>query len=363
MAFLQSIVLIFMASFCIGETMVIGEPTRPKLGITQLSSTTDICSDCSQIIELFTDMISNSDTQELIHNTLDALCLRLPIVEAQSHCMSQVHMYLPQALQYLTGILKPGETCMVLGLCAVRSERKAPEPLPPTSNDIDLSNAVLDSGTSPELSVQISPQCTFCVYLMKKLESMLPTEKTEDAIVKLMGEVCGLLPASYKDQCEDFINKYGKEIVDFLLSSAAPHSICALLHLCLFQETPSMEMPLPSDCDSCRTLAVLSRLHLGLNATEPQTSSFLQSVCLQHPNAIPKCEMFTKLYGPRLQKVLGSQMDAPDTCERADMCVAVKEQHLLGKNQCTWGPSYICRDLKTAQGCGMVDFCQKLMWN
>lgn len=58
--------------------------------------------------------------------------------------------------------------------------------------------------------------------------------------MKLMGEVCGLLPASYKDQCEDFINKYGKEIVDFLLSSAAPHSICALLHLCLFQETPSM---------------------------------------------------------------------------------------------------------------------------
>uniref|UniRef100_A0A4W5S1I4 Surfactant protein Bb n=1 Tax=Hucho hucho TaxID=62062 RepID=A0A4W5S1I4_9TELE len=319
MAVLQFIVLIFMASFCIGETMVIGEPTRAKLGITQRSSTTDICSDCSQIIELFTDMISNTDTQ------------------------------------------KPGETCMVLGLCAVRSEKRAPEPLPPTFTDIDLSNAVLDSGTSSE--VQISPQCTFCVYLMKKLESMLPTERTEDAIVKLMGEVCGLLPASYKDKCDDFIKKYGKEIVDFLLLSAAPHSICALLHLCLFQETPSMEMPLPSDCDSCRTLAVLSRLHLGLNATEPQTSSFLQSVCLQHPNAIPKCEMFTKLYGPRLQKVLGSQMDAPDTCERADMCVAVKEQHLLGKNQCTWGPSYICRDFKTAHGCGMVDICQKLMWN
>ncbi|XP_045560152.1 prosaposin [Salmo salar] len=118
---------------------------------------------------------------------------------------------------------------------------------------MDLSNAVLDSGTNPE--VQVSPQCTFYIYLMKKLESILPTEKIEDAVVKLMGGVCGLLPASYKDQCNDFINKYGKKIVNFLLPSAAPYSICALLHLCMFQETPSMEMPLSSDCDSCRTMS------------------------------------------------------------------------------------------------------------
>lgn len=53
-----------------------------------------------------------------------------------------------------------------------------------------------------------------------------------------MGEVCDLLPKSYKDQCDDFIAKYGAEIVEFLLSSAAPHTICMLLHLCLFEEQP-----------------------------------------------------------------------------------------------------------------------------
>lgn len=51
-----------------------------------------------------------------------------------------------------------------------------------------------------------------------------------------MGEVCDLLPESYKNQCDDFVAKYGKEIVEFLLSSAAPHTICTLLHLCLFEE-------------------------------------------------------------------------------------------------------------------------------
>lgn len=51
-----------------------------------------------------------------------------------------------------------------------------------------------------------------------------------------MGEVCDLIPESYKDQCDDFIAKYGTQIVEFLLSSAAPHTICTLLHLCLYEE-------------------------------------------------------------------------------------------------------------------------------
>lgn len=136
----------------------------------------------------------------------------------------------------------------------------------------------------------------------------------QDALIKLMGEVCDLLPESYKNQCDDFIAKYGTEIVEFLLSSAAPHTICTLLHLCLFEEQTvpgqshwtvswvllaridshapdpllTTEPSLPSDCESCRTLAVLSRLNNGPNSTQPETSSFLQSVCFLYPNAIPK---------------------------------------------------------------------------
>lgn len=136
--------------------------------------------------------------------------------------------------------------------------------------------------------------------------------------MKLMKEVCDLVPRSYEEQCDDFVEKYGTQIVEFLLSSAAPHTICTLLHLCLFEkqalpgqlhlsmnscyyfglnvklESPSKysehntEMLLHSDCKSCRTLAVLSRVHNGPNSTESETSSFLQSVCFHYPSAIPK---------------------------------------------------------------------------
>lgn len=353
--------VIFMMSLCPGDSRFIKDPLSFMRDITQGPLTSGTCSQCSQMLELSTHMMLNKDHQEAIYETLLALCRRLP-ADRVSECDLQVKMFWPKVLQYTAGDLKPGEACTVLGFCAEQPEKKTLNPPHPLS-DKDGSSFALRTGTNTYVREQVSPQCTLCLFVLKKLENMLPKNRTEEAIVELMDEVCDLLPEKYKDECDDFINNYGKEIVDFLLSSAAPHSICAMLHLCLFRDTSGPEMVLPSDCESCRTLAVLSRLHLGLNSTEPQTSSFLQSVCFHRPNAIPKCEVFIKIYGSRLQKVLGNQMEVPDACERADLCVAVRKQGPLGTDRCTLGPSYWCKDTETAQKCGNLAFCEKYMWN
>ncbi|XP_023266437.1 prosaposin-like [Seriola lalandi dorsalis] len=348
------VLVLLAASLCPGDSRLIRDPLS---FIKQKTLTLDICSECSQIIQLSANMISTRDTKETVYETLHALCLHLPREQA-SECDSQVKTYLPKVLQQTPGHLKPAETCRVFGLCAVHKEEQLLK-LPQHATDEVLSSSALGTFIGP--SEQFNPVCTLCLFIMKKLETLLPQNMTEDALMKLMGEVCNLVPKSYKDRCDDFVDKYGVQIVEFLLSSAAPHTICILLHLCLFEE-PVPEVLFPSDCESCRTLVVLSRLHLGNNSTEPQTSSFLQSVCVHHPNAIPKCEAFTKIYGSRMQKVLGNQMDVPHACERADLCVALRKLEPLGKNRCTWGPSYWCKDRETAQKCGNQAFCEKYMW-
>ncbi|XP_029916549.1 surfactant protein Bb [Myripristis murdjan] len=350
------VLVIFMLSLCPGDSRFIKDPVLSMQG----RLTSGVCSECNQMLELSTNMISNKENQEVLYETLLALCQRLPAGQA-SECGIQVQIFWPKVLQYAAGYLKPGQACMVMGLCADQPEKEMLKP-PHLLSDQDKSSLAPIMGTSAHFREQISPQCTLCLFIMRKLEEMLPQNKTQEAVMKLMGEVCDFMPDKYKEQCHDFINSYGKEIIDFLLSSAAPHTICAVLHLCLFKDTSGTEMIPPSECESCRTLAVLSRLHLGLNSTEPQTSSFLQSVCFHHPNAIPKCEVFTKIYGSRLQKVLGNQMDVPDACERADLCVAVKKPERLGKERCTLGPSYWCQDTKIAQKCGNLAFCEKYMW-
>ncbi|XP_029998748.1 surfactant protein Bb isoform X2 [Sphaeramia orbicularis] len=348
--FMMSVFAVFL---CPGGSRFIIDPVS---SIKDLSL--DICSECRQIIELSTNMISSRDTKETVYGTLHALCQHLPEDQALE-CDSEVKVYLIKLLQQTPGHVKSTESCKAFGLCAVRKEEQLLQ-LPHHDTNKELSSSV--PGTAENVHELFGPVCSLCVLVIRKLETLLPQNMTEDALKKLMGEVCSLVPQSYKDECDDFVDKYGAEIVEFLLSSAAPHTICSLLHLCLFKDLPAPEVFTPSDCESCRTLAVLSRLYLGLNSTEPQTSSFLLSVCDQHPNAIPKCEAFTNIYGSRLKKVLGNQMNGPDACERADLCAATKKVELLGQNRCTWGPSYWCKDIETAQKCGNQAFCEKFMW-
>ncbi|XP_030593654.1 surfactant protein Bb [Archocentrus centrarchus] len=349
------VLVIFAVSVWPGASRFI---SGPMAFIKQESLTLDICPECSQIIQLSANMISSRDTKGTVYESLHTLCQRLPEEQA-SECYLQVKAYLPKILQQTPDHLNPRELCAAFGLCAPHKEAKL-QKLPHHVADEDKSSSAL--ATETKTDEQLNPVCTLCLFIIKKLESLLPKNMTEDTIKKLMGEVCDLIPKSYKEQCDDFIDKYGVEIVEFLLSSAAPHTICTLLHLCLFNEQPVPEVFLPSDCESCRTLAALSRLYQGLNTTEPQTSAFLHSVCDYHPNAIPKCEAFTHIYGSRLQKVLGNQMEYPHACERADLCVTSKQVEPLGKNRCTWGPSYWCKDAETAQECGNRVYCEKYMW-
>lgn len=37
--------------------------------------------------------------------------------------------------------------------------------------------------------------------------------------------------------------------------------------------------------------------------------------------------------------------------------------HILGKEECTWGPSYWCENIKTAAGCNATSHCIQIKWN
>ncbi|XP_047237345.1 surfactant protein Bb [Girardinichthys multiradiatus] len=349
------VLLVLAASLCSGDSRFIVDSLSL---IGQKPLTQGMCPECSQIIQLSTNMVFSTDTKVTVFKALHALCQRLPKEQA-SECELQVKIYLPKIMQQTSSNWKPEEICEVFGLCATNQDKKLQQPSHHVPSK-DTSSSAL--GTASETEDVFSPVCTLCLLFIKKLETMLPKNMTEEALMKVMEEVCHLLPSSYKAECNDFVDKYGVKIVEFLLSSAAPHTICILLHLCLFETQPAPEVDPMSDCESCQTLAALSRLHLGLNATEPQTSAFLRSVCTLHPKAIPKCEAFTRVHGSQLQKVLGNQMDVPHVCKKADLCISSKKLEPLGNNPCTWGPSYWCKNLSTAQECGNQVFCEKYVW-
>ncbi|XP_029566469.1 prosaposin [Salmo trutta] len=311
----------------------------------------DSCQDCAQIIELLTALLSNPDMQTKIRSELEKLCDHMPGPAAPKLCQEQVDKNLPLSFTFLTSFVNPAQVCSVLGLCGSQSEGQ--------QHDL-LTNHIQDTLKSAMTmtKVQFSPQCTLCVYLIKLLKSMLP----KMAVIDMLGKVCGILPSSYRHQCVNLIEKYGKMLMDMLLSYITPEAICTLIQVCHGMETLVSESAPLSDCDSCLTLAVLTHLHLGSNASEPQTTSFLGSVCQLHPNALPKCDGFTQLHGYQLKGVLGKPESALNVCERVGLCGGVREAGEQREDPCILGTSYRCRDLKTALECGTVSFCQKFVW-
>ncbi|XP_038826072.1 prosaposin-like [Salvelinus namaycush] len=311
----------------------------------------DSCQDCAQIIELLTALLSNPDMQTKIRSELEKLCDHMPGPAAPKLCQEQVDKNLPLSFTFLTSFVKPAQVCSVLGLCGSQSEGQ--------QHDL-LTNHIQDTLKSAMTmtKVQFSPQCTFCVYLIKLLKSMLP----KMAVIDMLGKVCGILPSSYRDQCVNLIEKYGKMLMDMLLSYITPEAICTLIQVCHGMETLVSESAPLSDCESCLTLAVLTHLQLGSNASEPQTASFLGSVCQLHPNALPKCDGFTQLHAHQLKGVLGKPESALNVCERVGLCGGVREAGEQREDPCILGTSYRCRDLKTALECRTVSFCQKFVW-
>ncbi|KAL0965595.1 hypothetical protein UPYG_G00283350 [Umbra pygmaea] len=351
-----SLKLIFIALIAYQNTafarVVVSEETQNDWDKLKIG---DSCQDCIHIIELFTDLLSNTDVQTKIKNELDKLCDLIPGPTAPKLCREEVDKMLPLAITFLTGMANPDQVCSMLGLCESQSYNQVPH----------LLNNHIQEGVKAALTmtkVQFTPQCTFCIYLITSLESMLPKVRTELEVIDLLGKVCVILPPSYREQCENLIEKYGKMLMDMLLSYASPKAICKLIQACDDIYLPVLAIAPLSDCDSCVTLAVLTRLQLGSNASELQTTSFLDSVCQLHPNALPKCDGFTKHHGHRLKEVLGKPEPALEVCERVGLCGAVGETGDPHKGLCSLGNIYRCRNLPTAQECGTVSFCQMYVW-
>lgn len=116
---------------------------------------------------------------------------------------------------------------------------------------------------------QSSSHCSFCIFLVKTLDKLLPKDRTEvcgcyepspsihwrkilssipssiffslslqEAVIHLLEEICRIMPSSHRSQCEAVISTFSKTVLDAILSYATPQAVCSLLHQCKGQEAP-----------------------------------------------------------------------------------------------------------------------------
>ncbi|MGH0130577.1 UNVERIFIED_CONTAM: hypothetical protein FKN15_015428 [Acipenser sinensis] len=242
----------------------------------------------------------------------------------------------PERPQPKRGESKPSAVCFALGLCTPQQPGKGMQEL--------LTNEISETG-----------------YIVSQQALPRATSQLEDTVVQLLEQICSHLPSEVSQECQDFVDKYGKTVIDFLLSSMAPHTICTLLHLCLGVESPVPVISTGSDCEVCDSLVSKVKLSLGTNVTAPEYEAVMDAVCYSYQPAFQECKNFVQSYKPQLLKVLGKPWDSQTTCKEVEACVTVKTVPLLGTKECTWGPSYWCTDMQTAKECNVSTDTKRIL--
>lgn len=195
--------------------------------------TGDVCQDCTEIFKLLADLLSNADLQKKLKDGIESLCDHLPgPVTTAKICKEEVEKMLPVAISFITSIMKPAELCKMIGLCSSCGKQ---EKMLSYFVKEALQAAVTSENDQPRI------ECSFCLFLVKTLEDLLPKERTESAVTELLEEICRILPAFYRGQCEAVIGKFGKTVLDAILSYATPQTICHLLHVCKGQDVPLVD--------------------------------------------------------------------------------------------------------------------------
>ncbi|KAM7369062.1 hypothetical protein PAMP_013361 [Pampus punctatissimus] len=141
----------------------------------------DICQDCIKIFELLADLLSNAELQKKIMDGIENLCDHLPG---------------PSGAAKICKEEKPADICKFIGLCGSCDKQKM---LSYFVNEA-LQVAMTNQNTIP------ANQCSFCIFLVKTLESLLPKERTESAVIQVLKEICHIVPSSYRAQCESIID-------------------------------------------------------------------------------------------------------------------------------------------------------------
>ncbi|XP_062989084.1 prosaposin-like isoform X2 [Elgaria multicarinata webbii] len=290
-----------------------------------------VCTDCIQLITDIQEAVRDNTTfvSSLIEHAKEE-CERLAPGFVDM-CKLYISQYSDMAIQMMMH-MQPEALCNMFGLCS---------------------------------SLKSVP---FQALVPAKVISQAKVEPVEEEIVFEMEKICSVLPQKFKQECRDFVEVYGKSIIDMLLEATNPKMVCVLLKCCTDNALPAEKIvPVQTQvgalCDVCKLIVAYADKELAKNATSAEIEDFLERVCRFLPESFSdQCVQFVDEYEPQVVAILAQVMDPGFVCTSLGVCVT-SSQHLLGTEVCVQGPGYWCKNMETASQCNAIEHCRRHVWN
>lgn len=184
--------------------------------------------------------------------------------------------------------------------------------------------------TSEELSGS-KLNCMICKQAAAWLIEKLKDNKTEEAIVQALDEVCDtVFPKNERPQCETFVKQYADEVIAVLKTESNPNLICELIGVCSstkeVNQVPKTDANVETEdgivCEYCLKASDWLNKQLADNRTEASIVAALNQVC---SIAVPAekredCEEYIREKVDEIVECLVNGTDPKAICSTLKLC-------------------------------------------
>ncbi|XP_078061824.1 prosaposin-like [Mustelus asterias] len=327
----------------------------------------DICMQCAMFISTVADKRNAAGERRRqleLGVARKALFTYCHLTEMETElCKDHARSVLNEINKLLGDKVTPDVYCALLQMCRSRVETSLSDLMTLTDDMLLTDEESEDDDEIVDMRQLQGPlprgpkTCDFCLTVLRKLEMLLPKTKSETFISTVINMICSFLPDDYMIKCTIFMNGTGMRAIDLLYEKLSPDNVCNILRACSIEIRETV-LPI-MECDMCENLMQ----QLQSARTEGTGVDILLSGACNPYSDISKlvCEDFIRSNKPTLSTLLENQEER-DLCGELDLCVRAVKVQLLGRDECTWGPSHLCSDRKIAIKCQAVDDCEKYGW-
>ncbi|CAL1543582.1 unnamed protein product [Lymnaea stagnalis] len=169
----------------------------------------NLCILCEFIATTLENLLLENETESQLIAALEKMCDVLPSMTDE--CKSVVDEYGPLVIKLLIQKLKPSQICSILSLC------------PSTKTKLALPDSWKKSSFNG---------CSLCQLMMDELELLLKQPFVEVEVEKALTLTCHQLPSEWRTPCDDLVQMFTPNIVDFIIKGMTPQEFCQFVSLC-----------------------------------------------------------------------------------------------------------------------------------
>lgn len=333
----------------------------------------EACDFCIVIAQHWRDVLTSNTTEEQFREILDGICGQTG--QFKSECVSLVDNYYSSVYNWLMNSFNPKQVCEAVGICKDISKKPvwsflsatpapalARVPLRPSISIIDRASlhfvgqdeansfkhdqqegAILPRAKlTPSIRISVAGEsgvldggnqaCTMCQLTLHFIQNQLQDKKTKDQIENAVKTVCSKLPTDLREQCDDYVDAYGDQVIALLQQEIDPSILCPMLGLCP-SITSTVTAPRPAapvakpgvSCVACEFIMIKVKELLANKTNEVAIRDALDRVCSVLPHSLStECQTFVDQNAIEVMQLLAAGVSPEQICRLLGLCSNVQ---------------------------------------